>query len=131
MRAHDQTDPLARERGHLDASRSALRAMRADAEALDIRDVTANWVNAAVLERQIEDRIKSLADLAHTPLFFGRLDFSDAGDVRGVDGRRPPTPPQIEPDSSAGPAFDALFAHGGGLTPERVLSLVDGAYRGT
>ena len=45
------TDPLARERAHLAASRAALRAMREDAEALDIRDVTANWVNAAVLQR--------------------------------------------------------------------------------
>ncbi|WP_234334845.1 HelD family protein [Streptomyces sp. NRRL S-118] len=49
--------------------------MREDVEALDIRDVTANWVNAAVLEGQIEQRIKALADLSHTPLFFGRLDY--------------------------------------------------------
>lgn len=69
------TDPLAHERAHLAASRAALRAMREDAQALNIRDVTANWVNAAVLQAQIADRIKSLADLAHTPLFFGRLDY--------------------------------------------------------
>ncbi|MEU0271241.1 UvrD-helicase domain-containing protein [Streptomyces sp. NPDC006307] len=69
------TDPLARERAHLAASRAALRAMREDVEALDITDVTANWVNAAVLEAQIEQRIKALADLSHTPLFFGRLDY--------------------------------------------------------
>ncbi len=68
-------DPLARERAHLAASRAALRAMREDVESLDIKDVTANWVNAVVLERQIEDRIKALADLSHTPLFFGRLDY--------------------------------------------------------
>ncbi|NUK75710.1 AAA family ATPase [Streptomyces lunaelactis] len=49
--------------------------MREDVQALDIRDVTANWVNAAVLERQIEERVKALADLSHTPLFFGRLDY--------------------------------------------------------
>ncbi|MGW1882239.1 HelD family protein [Streptomyces sp. NPDC001970] len=49
--------------------------MREDVRALDIRDVTANWVNAAVLEAQIEERIKALVDLAHTPLFFGRLDY--------------------------------------------------------
>ncbi|WP_234323379.1 HelD family protein [Streptomyces bikiniensis] len=49
--------------------------MREDVQALDIKDVTANWVNAVVLERQIEDRIKALADLAGTPLFFGRLDY--------------------------------------------------------
>ncbi|RSS88703.1 AAA family ATPase [Streptomyces sp. WAC05292] len=52
--------------------------MRADVEALDIRDVTANWVNALVLQAQIDDRIKALADLAHTPLFFGRLDYLHA-----------------------------------------------------
>ncbi|MFI2368265.1 HelD family protein [Streptomyces sp. NPDC018833] len=71
----DGADPLARERAHLAASRAALRAMREDVESLDIKDVTANWVNAAVLRSQIEDRIKALADLAHTPLFFGRLDY--------------------------------------------------------
>ncbi|WP_187370150.1 HelD family protein [Streptomyces boluensis] len=86
-------DPLARERAHLTASRSALRAMRADVESLDITDVTANWVNAAVLQRQIDDRIKALADLAHTPLFFGRLDYLHAvGDedhgLRFYIGRR-------------------------------------------
>ncbi|MBM7172254.1 AAA family ATPase [Streptomyces sp. G44] len=96
MQAHAQTDPapdtdpdtapLARERAHLAASRAALRAMRADAEALDIRDVTANWVNAAVLERQIDDRIKSLADLAHTPLFFGRLDYLHAPGAEQAEG---------------------------------------------
>ncbi|MFE7548318.1 HelD family protein [Streptomyces gardneri] len=71
----DPLDPLARERAHLTGSRSALRAMREDVEALDIKDVTANWVNSLVLGRQIEDRIKALADLADTPLFFGRLDY--------------------------------------------------------
>ncbi|GHG65082.1 HelD family protein [Streptomyces griseocarneus] len=79
-------EPLERERAHLAASRSALRAMRADVEALDIKDVTANWVNAAVLERQIEERIDALADLAHTPLFFGRLDYLHAD--RFYIGRR-------------------------------------------
>ncbi|MER7404009.1 UvrD-helicase domain-containing protein [Streptomyces sp. NPDC000070] len=67
-------DPLSRERSHLAASRSALRAMREDVEALDISDVTANWVNAEVLAHQIEERVKALADLSDTPLFFGRLD---------------------------------------------------------
>ncbi|GAA2489469.1 AAA family ATPase [Streptomyces thermolineatus] len=76
--------PLGRERAHLAASRAALRAMRADAEALDISDVTANWVNAAALRHQIELRIAALADLAHTPLFFGRLDYDGtAGENAG------------------------------------------------
>ncbi|MFF3375648.1 HelD family protein [Streptomyces sp. NPDC002680] len=84
-------DPLGRERSHLAASRGALRAMREDAEALDIKDVTANWVNAAVLSRQIEERIKALADLSHTPLFFGRLDYlhaPGAEQAEGAEGER-------------------------------------------
>jgi DNA helicase IV len=52
--------------------------MREDVENLDISDVTANWVNAEVLARQIDERIKALADLSHTPLFFGRLDYLHA-----------------------------------------------------
>ncbi|MFG3101840.1 HelD family protein [Streptomyces sp. NPDC048182] len=84
-------DPLSRERSHLAASRSALRAMREDAQSLDIRDVTANWVNAAVLQRQIDERIKALADLSGTPLFFGRLDYLHAPGTEvaeGADGER-------------------------------------------
>ncbi|WP_030075911.1 HelD family protein [Streptomyces baarnensis] len=84
-------DPLAHERAHLAASRAALRGMREDVQALDIRDVTANWVNAAVLQSQIDDRIKALADLSHTPLFFGRLDYLHAvgGELaEGADGER-------------------------------------------
>ncbi|GAB3112336.1 AAA family ATPase [Streptomyces calidiresistens] len=97
----DRTDPLAVERAHLAASRAALRAMRADAEALDIGDVTASWVTAEVLRGDVERRIAALADLADTPLFFGRLDYlrpidagtgpgNDAGDDAGDDevGRR-------------------------------------------
>nr|WP_237694904.1 AAA family ATPase [Streptomyces sp. SID5468] len=69
------------------ASRAALRAMRADAEALDIADVAANWVNAEVLRGQLDARIEALADLADTPLFFGRLDYLTApGLERTADG---------------------------------------------
>ncbi|WP_037574921.1 HelD family protein [Phaeacidiphilus oryzae] len=70
-----QDDPLQRERNHLAASRAALTAMRADAEALDITDVTGNWVNREVLAGELERRIAALADLADLPLFFGRLDY--------------------------------------------------------
>ncbi|MFD8380725.1 HelD family protein [Streptomyces sp. NPDC059679] len=80
------TDPLERERTHLAASRAALRAMRADVEALDIKDVTANWVNAEVLQRQIDERIKALADLADTPLFFGRLNYLHAPGAESAEG---------------------------------------------
>ncbi|CAL9309738.1 HelD family protein [Streptomyces sp. SudanB52_2052] len=81
-------DPLSRERSHLAASRSALRAMREDVEALDISDVTANWVNAEVLARQIDERIKALADLSDTPLFFGRLDYLHAPGSEQAEGAR-------------------------------------------
>ncbi|MFJ4006517.1 HelD family protein [Streptomyces sp. NPDC090023] len=87
----DSRAPLTRERTHLADSRAALRAMREDVEALDIKDVTANWVNAAVLTRQIDDRIKALADLSHTPLFFGRLDYLHAPgseQAEGAEGER-------------------------------------------
>ncbi|MEV5317004.1 UvrD-helicase domain-containing protein [Streptomyces sp. NPDC052687] len=60
--------------------------MREDVESLDIRDVSANWVNARVLERQIDERIKALADLSDTPLFFGRLDYSHAPGARQAEG---------------------------------------------
>jgi DNA helicase IV len=79
-------DPLSRERTHLSSSRAALRAMREDVENLDIRDVTANWVNAEVLHRQISERIKALADLSHTPLFFGRLDYLHAPGAEKAEG---------------------------------------------
>ncbi|MFJ9444863.1 HelD family protein [Kitasatospora sp. NPDC101235] len=78
MPATSTTDPLQREREHLAASRAALRAMREDVESLDIRDVTGTWVTALVLQSQIEARIAALADLSHTPLFFGRLDYLHA-----------------------------------------------------
>ncbi|WUS00531.1 AAA family ATPase [Streptomyces sp. NBC_01261] len=84
-------DPLSRERSHLASSRSALRAMREDVESLDIKDVTANWVNAEVLSRQIDDRIKALADLSDTPLFFGRLNYlhsPGADQAEGAEGEQ-------------------------------------------
>ncbi|MFJ8676453.1 HelD family protein [Streptomyces sp. NPDC093589] len=83
---HPGDAPLQRERAHLASSRSALRAMRADAEALNIRDVTANWVNAEVLQGEIDARIKALADLSHTPLFFGRLDYLHAPGLAVAEG---------------------------------------------
>ncbi|WP_093659195.1 HelD family protein [Streptomyces radiopugnans] len=94
MPDHGTLDPLERERAHLAASRTALRAMRHDVESLDIRNVTANWVNAEVLQRQIDARIEALADLADTPLFFGRLDYTDF-----------PSPPgsSAAPDAPAAP----------------------------
>ncbi|MEW2219335.1 ATP-binding domain-containing protein [Streptomyces sp. NPDC006990] len=122
--------PLARERAHLAASRAALRAMRADAEALDIRDVTANWVNAEALAAGIEARIAALADLAHTPLFFGRLDRADGqvfhigrrhvhdadGDPMVIDWRAPVSQPfyRASPADPQGVALRRRFGYTGG-----------------
>ncbi|MBC7270776.1 MAG: AAA family ATPase, partial [Streptomyces sp.] len=85
-------DPLARERAHLTASRAALRAMREDVEFLDISNSTANWVDAQILARHIDERVKALADLSHTPLFFGRLDYLHAPGAdlaEAAEGERP------------------------------------------
>ncbi|MFJ9541693.1 HelD family protein [Streptomyces sp. NPDC101225] len=82
----DPLEPLSRERSHLASSRAALRAMREDVESLDISDVTANWVNAAVLARQIDERVEALADLSDTPLFFGRLDYLHAPGAERAEG---------------------------------------------
>ncbi|MEV5506329.1 HelD family protein [Streptomyces orinoci] len=102
------TDPLARERAHLASSRAALSAMRADVAALDIKDVAANWVNAQVLQRQIDERITALADLADTPLFFGRLDYLHA-----------PGAEQAEGAASNGAARSASIRGGGRATGGR------------
>ncbi|NUS17415.1 MAG: AAA family ATPase [Streptomyces sp.] len=60
--------------------------MREDVEALDIRDVSGNWVDARILAAEVEARIKALADLADTPLFFGRLDYGRAPGVEAAEG---------------------------------------------
>ncbi|WP_407706071.1 HelD family protein [Streptomyces yaizuensis] len=74
--------------------------MREQVAALNLADVTANWVNAAVLESQIENRIKELADLTHTPLFFGRLDYLPGA---RRDGDQDP----LGPDADTATATDA------------------------
>lgn len=84
MSAH-VPNPLDHERAHLAASRAALRAMRAEVEALDTSDVAASWVSAEVVRASVEARIKALADLAHAPLFFGRLDYAPTPDDDPAD----------------------------------------------
>jgi DNA helicase IV len=60
--------------------------MRADVEAMDISDVTGNWVDARILAARVEARILALADMADTPLFFGRLDYGHAPGVELAEG---------------------------------------------
>ncbi|GAA4971457.1 AAA family ATPase [Yinghuangia aomiensis] len=81
-----EADPeaaLAAEQAHLAASRTALRRMREETEALDLRDVGGNDVSNKLVHSLIQARIAALADHAHAPLFFGRVDgrFADAPDV--------------------------------------------------
>jgi len=94
---------LKQEREHLAESRAALRRMRERAQALFATGdgVAGDAWAAETLGRTLAVRVRELADDPNTPLFFGRLDFSATAGIRGGGGRRPPTPPQIEPDPSA------------------------------
>nr|WP_240969060.1 AAA family ATPase [Streptomyces sp. HNM0575] len=130
------------------ASRAALRAMRADAEALDISDVTANWVNAETLRADLEARIDSLADLAHAPLFFGRLDYvtdksfyigrrhvhDTDGDPMVIDWRAPVSQPfyRASKKDPQDVAMRRRFGYAGGeLTAYEDEDLTDPAGAGT
>jgi len=74
---------LTSERDHLSASRAALARMRDRASALD-SSAAGDWVSQKYLQSAIVQRMKALADDPTVPLFFGRLDYSDA--AVAVDG---------------------------------------------
>src|SRR3954466_985083 len=74
---------LTSERDHHSASRSALARMRDRASALDSA-AAGDWVSQKYLQSAIVQRMKALADDPTVPLFFGRLDYSDA--ALAVDG---------------------------------------------
>lgn len=61
------------EREHLERSRAALRAMRA--ETLALRAQGGNAVSTEVINTAIQARAAALADRPDVPLFFGRLDY--------------------------------------------------------
>ncbi|WP_034266392.1 HelD family protein [Actinospica robiniae] len=61
------------EREHLERSRAALRAMRA--ETLALRAQGGNAVSTEVINSAIQARAAALADRPDVPLFFGRLDY--------------------------------------------------------
>nr|WP_261994549.1 ATP-binding domain-containing protein [Streptomyces sp. me109] len=55
------------------------------------RNASNSFSRCAVLQRQMDERIKALADLSHTPLFFGRLDYlhaPGADKAEGAEGER-------------------------------------------
>jgi DNA helicase IV len=72
-------DELAAERAHLDAARTALRRMRERTEQLFATGdkVAGDAYAAETLGRTLSRRIEELADNPDTPLFFGRLDFTE------------------------------------------------------
>ena len=76
-------EDLASERDHLSASRAALARMRDRTSALD-SSAAGDWVSQKYLQSAIVQRMKALADDPSVPLFFGRLDYSEAA-AAGVD----------------------------------------------
>ncbi|MFL6131848.1 MAG: HelD family protein [Nocardioidaceae bacterium] len=79
----DAPPELATEREHLTASRAALARMRARTSSLD-SSAAGDRISQQFLESAIYRRMKALADDPTVPLFFGRLDYTDAHeDARG------------------------------------------------
>ena len=72
---------ISAERNHLTESRAALRRMREHAQhLLSTGDTVAgDAYSAETLGRTLSKRVRELADDPTTPLFFGRLDFSQVG----------------------------------------------------
>src|ERR1700685_220760 len=66
---------LAAERAHLRASREFLRLMRENV--LSLRALGGDPVSEEYLKADLYRRAEALHDLPDTPLFFGRLDYSD------------------------------------------------------
>jgi DNA helicase IV len=106
MPATDLDVQLTTERDHLGASRAALRRMRERAEALYATgdQVAGDAYGAESLGRALSRRIAELADDPDTPIFFGRLHFTEvtgsADEPAGGDfhiGRRHVTDERGEP----------------------------------
>ena len=75
--ADETTDVLAAERDHLRRSREFLRLMREDV--LSLRAMGGDPVSEEYLKAELYRRAESLRDMPDTPLFFGRLDYREAG----------------------------------------------------
>src|SRR5215468_10346986 len=118
MPATDLDAELTTERDHLDASRAALRRMRERAEALYATgdQVAGDAYGAESLGRALSKRIAELADDPETPIFFGRLRFTDGPPAaRTAAGSPPPdgSPPTAGTTAGSPPA--ARTAAGGPL----------------
>ncbi len=79
--ADKNTDVLAAERDHLRRSREFLRLMREDV--LSLRAMGGDPVSEEYLKAELYRRAESLRDMPDTPLFFGRLDYHEAGRYGG------------------------------------------------
>lgn len=79
------SDALPRERAHHDACRAALRAMVDGAQEQVVlgEHAAASGADAEVLGYQLRSQAKELGELPEGPLFFGRLDFTDAPERAG------------------------------------------------
>jgi len=76
-------DEISEERAHLAASRAALRRMRERAQQLFHTGdtVAGDAYSSETLGRTLSRRVAELADDPTTPLFFGRLTFTEAPDL--------------------------------------------------
>ena len=102
--ATDTDAVLAAERAHLRASREFLRLMRENV--LSLRALGGDPISEEYLKADLYRRAEALHDLPDTPLFFGRLDYSDeltladaATDADDLAGH-----PGGQPDGAAGPS---------------------------
>src|SRR3954451_2470327 len=73
----DAPPELATEREHLTASRAALARMRARTSSLD-SSAAGDWVSQQFLEPVISGGMRARPAPPTVPLFFGRLDYTDA-----------------------------------------------------
>ena len=92
--ADQDTDVLAAERQHLRRSREFLELMRANV--LSLRAMGGDPVSEEYLKADLHRRAESLRDLPDTPLFFGRLDYTEGGSQFHI-GRRHVHDPQGTP----------------------------------
>src|ERR1039457_5024866 len=102
--ATDTDAVLAAERAHLRASREFLRLMRENV--LSLRTLAGDPISEEYLKADLYRRAEALNDLPDTPLFFGRLDYSDQltpADTT-TDAADPAGQPGSQPDRAAGPS---------------------------
>jgi DNA helicase IV len=92
--AGQDTDVLAAERQHLRRSREFLELMRT--HVLSLRAMGGDPVSEEYLKADLYRRAESLRDLPDTPLFFGRLDYSEDASQFHI-GRRHVHDPQGTP----------------------------------